>query len=136
MKISRFEDIEVWKLSRELVNMVYDLTERQRFNRDFGLKDQIQRAAVSCMSNVAEGFDSGSKAHFVQYLQYTRGSSSEVQSQLYVASDRKYITQAEFEKTYEKAKTIGKLANGFIKYLKGNRQTGQLANRPTGQPAN
>ena len=93
MKISRFEDIDVWKEARILVNMVYDLTNMPLFKKDYGLKDQIQRAAVSCMSNVAEGFDSGSNTQFIQYLVYSRRSSSEVQSLLYVALDRKYINQ-------------------------------------------
>lgn len=124
MKITKFEDIEVWKESRKLVNIVYDLTGKGLFQKDFGLKEQIQRAAVSCMSNVAEGFDSGTNQQFIQYLVYTRRSSSEVQSQLYIAFDRAYITQSEFDKTYEQAKKVGKLANGFITYLRQKSKTG------------
>ena len=82
--------------------------------KDFGLKEQIQRAAVSCMSNMAEGFDGGTRQQFIQFLVYTRSSSSEVQSELYVALDRKYISQTEFDKVYEQAKKVGRLANGFI----------------------
>lgn len=130
MKISKFEETEAWKESRILVNMIYDLTNKPLFRKDFGLKEQIQRASVSCMSNIAEGFDSGTNQQFVLFLLYTRRSSSEVQSQLYVALDRKYIAQSEFIKVYEQAKKIGKLTNGFITYLK-NRPTGKLANRET-----
>jgi len=122
MKILKFEDIEAWQEARRLVNMVYDLTNKKEFQKDFGLKEQIQRAAVSCMSNIAEGFDSGSDQQFVQYLVYTRRSSSEVQSQLYVALDRKYIAQDEFNAVYEQAKKVAKLSNGFIKYLRTGRQ--------------
>jgi four helix bundle protein len=118
MKIIRFEDIDVWKEARILVNMVYDLTDRSLFKRDYGLKDQIQRGVVSCMSNIAEGFDSGSNMQFIQYLVYSRRSGSEVQSLLYVALDRKYIRQNEFDRIYEQAKRVGKLSNGFIKYLR------------------
>ncbi len=133
MSIKRFEDVEAWKESRKLVNIVYDLTERGLLKKDFGLKEQLQRSAVSCMSNIAEGFDSGSNQHFIQYLLYTRRSSSEVQSIAYVALDRKYISENEFKNLYEEAVLVGKLANGFISYLRnsGNRQTGKLANWQT-----
>ncbi len=123
MKIIRFEDIDAWKESRILVNMVYDLTSKSLFNRDFGLKEQIQRAAVSCMSNIAEGFDGGTNQQFIQYLFYCRRSSSETQSHLYVALDRNYITQGEFDKIYAQAKKVGKLVNGFIRYLKTQKAT-------------
>lgn len=122
MKITKFEDITVWKESRILVNMVYDLTNKNLFKRDFGLKEQIQRSAVSCMSNVAEGLDTNSNIQFIQYLVYVRRSSSEVQSQLYVALDTGYITKEEFNRTYEQAKKVGQLANGFIRYLKNNKR--------------
>lgn len=121
MKITRFEEIEAWKESRKLVNMIYDLTENTLFKKDFGLKGQIQEAAVSCMSNIAEGFDGGSNQQFIQYLIYTRRSSSEVQSQLYVALDRQYIKQEDFDKVYAQAKQVAKLVNGFISYLRGSR---------------
>jgi len=118
MLIKRFEDIDVWKEARKLVNMVYDLTNKNLFKRDFGLREQIQRAAVSCMSNVAERFDSDTKQQFIQMLSYTKRSSSEVQSELYVALDRKYIAEEEFDSTYNTAKSVRKLANGFIRYLR------------------
>lgn len=128
MLIKRFEDIDVWKEARKLVNMIYDLTSKDLFKRDFGLREQIQKAAVSCMSNVAEGFDSDTKQQFIQLLSYTKRSSSEVQSELYVALDRKYITEKEFNESYNQAKSVRKLANGFIRYLR----TGKQANRQTG----
>jgi four helix bundle protein len=128
MLIKRFEDLDVWKEARKLVNMIYDLTSKDLFKRDFRLRDQIQRAAVSCMSNVAEGFDSDTKHQFVQMLSYVKRSSSEVQSELYVAMDRKYITEDEFNRTYGQSKSVGKLVNGFIRYLR----TGKPADRQTG----
>lgn len=138
MLIKRFEDIDVWKEARKLVNMAYDLTGGDLFRKDFGLKEQIQRAAVSCMSNVAEGFDSDTKHQFIQMLSYTKRSSSEVQSELYVALDRKYISEQEFNESYNQAKLVGKLANGFIRYLRTGKSVSQLTSEPvsqlTGQP--
>jgi four helix bundle protein len=128
MLIKRFEDLDVWKEARKLVNMIYELTNKDLFKRDFGLREQIQKAAVSSMSNVAEGFDSDTKQQFIQLLSYTKRSSSEVQSELYVALDRKYITEEEFNESYNQAKLVRKLANGFIRYLR----TGKPANRKTG----
>lgn len=128
MLIKRFEDIDVWKEARKLVNIIYDLTSKELFKKDFGLREQIQRAAVSCMSNVAEGFDSDTKQQFIQMLSYAKRSSSEVQSELYVALDRKYITEKEFDDAYKQAMSVRKLANGFIRYLR----TGKLANPQTG----
>ncbi len=126
--IKRFEDVDVWKEARKLVNMIYDLTDKGLFKNDFGLKEQIQKAAVSSMSNVAEGFDSDTKQQFIQMLSYTKRSSSEVQSELYVALDRKYITEKDFNNTYNQAKLVRKLANGFIRYLRTDKQV----NRHTG----
>ena len=128
MRIKGLEDIDVWKEARKLVNMVYDLTEKTLFRKDFGLKEQIQRAAVSCMSNVAEGFDSDTDQQFIQLLSYTKRSASEAQSELYVALDRKYITKEEFEEVYRQAQIVRKLANGFIRYLR----TGRPADMQTG----
>ena len=119
MLIKRFEDVDVWKEARKMVNVIYDLTNKSLFKRDFGLRDQIQRAAVSCMSNVAEGFDSDTKQQFIQMLSYTKRSASEVQSELYVALDRGYIGKEEFGKSYDEAQLVRKLANGFIRYLRG-----------------
>ena len=118
MRIKRFEDIDAWKEARKLVNMIYDLTNKGSFRRDFGLREQIQRAAVSCMSNVAEGFDSDTNQQFIQMLSYTKRSSSEVQSELYAALDRKYIDKDEFDNSYNQAATVRKLTNGFIRYLR------------------
>lgn len=107
--------------------MVYELTNKAVFKGDFGLREQIQRAAVSCMSNIAEGFESDTNQQFIQHLFYARRSSAEAQSHLYVALDRKYVAQNEFETVYKQAQRVGKLTNGFIAYLKQ-----KPANRPTG----
>ena len=116
-KIERFEDIEAWKAARELANFVYDLTGRPRFARDFGLRDQIQRAAVSVMSNIAEGFESQSNRSFISYLYRAKGSAGEVRSQLYIAFDRGYVTNEELGAGIGLAEKTSRLIAGFIAYL-------------------
>src|SRR5262249_1526784 len=117
MRIERFEDIEAWQSARELMNLVYDNATRGEFARDFGLRDQITRAAGSAMHNIAEGFDAGSNAEFVKYLRYEQRSCTEIQSQLYVAHDRKYIAQQQFDELYKCAKKTHAKIGGFIRYL-------------------
>jgi four helix bundle protein len=117
MKIERFEDIRAWQGARVLTNMVYDASDRGPFAKDFGLRDQIRRAAGSTMHNISEGFDAGSDAEFIRFLKYARRSASEVQSQLYVALDRRYITQEQFQRLYDQATSVKKLINAFIGYL-------------------
>jgi len=118
-----------------MVNDVYALTHKGSFKRDFGLRDQIQRAAVSCMSNVAEGFDSDTTQQFVQMLSYTRRSASEVQSELYVALDRDYIGKEEFSRCYGQAQAVRKLANGFIRYLRTREPVNPSTRTPANRPA-
>src|SRR3990172_974323 len=117
MKIKRFEDIIAWEKAREQVEKIYRLTGTDKFNRDFGLKDQIRRAAISVMSNIAEGYARQTDKEFVQFLYIARGSAFEIQSQLYVALDLGYIVEEEFEKTYEAFSEISRLIMGLIKYL-------------------
>jgi four helix bundle protein len=117
MKIERFEDIEAWQLARELTRKVYELTEKLKFARDFGLKRQIQEAAGSSMHNIAEGFDSETNPEFVRFLRYAKRSCTEVQSELYVALDQQYITDAEFQDVYDHAGRTRAAIRGFIKYL-------------------
>ena len=117
MKIERFEDIEAWQLARKLTRKVYDLTKKAKFARDFGLKKQIQDAAGSSMHNIAEGFDSETNPEFIRFLRYAKRSCTEVQSELYVALDQQYITNAEFQEVYDHAGRTRATIRGFIKYL-------------------
>lgn len=123
MKIERFEDIEAWQLARELTHKVYRLTKKQGFEKDFELKRQIQEAAGSAMHNIAEGFDSETNAEFVRFLRYAKRSCTEVQSELYVALDEKYISEAEFQDVYEQARRTRAAARGFINYLRSSKRT-------------
>ncbi len=120
MKLERFEDIQGWQKARELAQMVYQVTSQGAFARDFGLRDQIREAAVSVMANIAEGFDAGSDAEFIRFLRYARRSASEVQSHLYIALDRGYISSAQFDTLYETAAEAKRLIGGFIRYLQSS----------------
>jgi len=118
MKIERFEDIEAWQLGRELTRMVYRLTAKPGFEKDFGLRGQIQDAAGSSMHNIAEGFDSEANTEFVRFLRYAKRSCTEVQSELYVALDASYISSEEFQAVYEQARRTRAAIRGFITYLR------------------
>ena len=118
MTIKRFEDLKTWQTARQLVNVVYQLSETGPIARDFGLRDQIRRAAGSTMHNIAEGFDSGSDAEFIRFLVYARRSASEVQSQLYIALDHHDLQSDQFQMIYDTATQLKKQINAFIKYLR------------------
>jgi four helix bundle protein len=116
--IKRFEDLQSWQKGRQLANVIYDLTEHPKFAKDFRLCSQIQDAAGSIMHNIAEGIDSGTNPEFIRFLKMSRRSASEVQSELYLALDRKYITQNELAAAYDLATETKKLINGLIGYLR------------------
>ena len=116
--IERYEDIQGWQRARELTKFIYAITKQEAFARDFSLKDQIRRAAVSVMSNIAEGFERGGRAEFIQFLSIAKSSAAEVQSQLYVALDQEYITPEQFDKGYRLCDETMRLIGGFIAYLR------------------
>ncbi len=98
--------------------MVYEITKKGAFARDYRLRDQITGAAISIMNNIAEGFDSQSNTEFKRFLRYSRRSVSEVQNCLYVALDQKYIEESEFKKIYEQGVKTRKVIDGMLRYLK------------------
>ena len=114
MKIERFEDIIAWQKAKDLSISVYQVL---KDNRDYGFKDQIQRASVSIMNNIAEGFERSSDAEFKRFLFIAKGSCGEVRSMLYLAKELNYITNGEFRRFYQKAIEISKAISGFIKSL-------------------
>jgi|SRR5581483_6878810 four helix bundle protein len=118
-KIERFEDLLCWQKARTLANAVYEFTERSSFSRDARLRGQLQGAAGSVMHNIAEGFDSGSKPEFVRFLKMARRSASEIQSELYLAKDRKYLTEQERQSAHDLATESKRLINGMINHLRG-----------------
>src|SRR6266699_2353867 len=99
-KIEKFEDIIAWQKARVLTQEIYGCTKVGGFVRDFGLKDQIQRASVSTMANIAEGFDRGGDKEFIQFLSNSKGSCGEVKSHLYVALDQNYLSTGNFGELY------------------------------------
>ena|SRR2546423_3907547 len=117
-KIERFEDILAWQKARELTKAIYSFTRTGNFAKDFGLRDQIQRASVSSMSNIAEGFERGGDREFGQFLSTSKGSCGEVKSHLYVAFDLAYLSQESFDQLYGKADEVSRLVSGFMRYLR------------------
>ena len=116
-KIVRFEDIESWKMARLLTKDVYLITYKNLFRKDFGLVDQIRRAAVSVMSNIAEGFERRTNKEFIQFLYISKASAGEVRSQLYTALDLNYINEKEFKDLYSRTESISQRISAFIKHL-------------------
>ena len=116
-RIERFEDLKSWQKARQLANLIYDLSGTGDFSRDFELRNQIRSAAGSAMHNIVEGFDSGTDPEFVRFLKMSRRSASEVQSQLYLALDRRYITEQQRQPAYNLATEVKRLINGLIGYL-------------------
>jgi len=128
-KIERFEDIEAWKAAREIAQQVYRLTRSGDFARDFGLRDQVQCAAVSIMANIAEGFDSGSNKEFIRFLSYALRSATEVQSHLYVALDEGYLDQEKFDMLFALTTKCKNLVSGFSRYLRSHPKSRSLEPR-------
>jgi four helix bundle protein len=118
MKIERFEDLECWKETRILVNMVYKaINSSEGFKKDYRLRDQATDAAVSSMSNIAEGFSRHSNKEFAQFLFISKSSSSEIQSIFYVALSQAYIDKGVFNRIYLQSERVSKLDSGLISYL-------------------
>jgi len=113
MAVSRFEELEAWKRSRTLANQIYLSTKTGEFAKDYGFKDQICRAAVSVMSNIAEGFERGSRPDFHRFLVIAKASCAEVRSQLYLAKDVGYLDDGEFQKLMDIAEETARIIGGL-----------------------
>ena len=112
-RIERFEELVAWQKARVLTQLIYQATQKERFLRDFGLSGQIQRAAVSMMSNVAEGFERGGRGEFHEFLSTAKASCAELRSQLYVAFDVGYLDQKEFDNLMARATEVAKIIGGL-----------------------
>jgi four helix bundle protein len=112
-RIDKFEDLIAWQKTRELTKEVYQISRRGAFAKDLGLTGQIQRASVSIMSNIAEGFERGGRGEFHQFLSVAKASCAEVRSLLYVALDIEYINKAEFRKIMDNAEKVGRIVGGL-----------------------
>lgn len=117
MGIERFEDIVAWQGARTLAGEVYAVPADGKFARDYGLRAQVQRASVSIMCNIAEGFERGSNKEFRQFLYVAKASAGEVRSPLYLARDLEYVDQATYQRLTERATMISRQIGGCIKYL-------------------
>ena len=127
--IHRFEEIQAWQTARKLTKQVYDLSSNGAFARDFGLRDQMQRAAVSIMSNIAEGFESRTTGLFAEFLGRAKGSAGELRAQLYVAHDAGYLTQDQFLLLCALCEKCSGQISGFASYLKTLPKRGNKGNR-------
>ncbi|HVF30745.1 MAG TPA: four helix bundle protein [Pyrinomonadaceae bacterium] len=117
-RIRRFEDLEAWKIARLITREVYAVTKHRELARDFGLKDQIRRAAVSIMSNIAEGFERDGDKEFLNFLSIAKGSAGETRSLLYVALDQEYVSETEFDGMVERLNECCRVISGLSKYLR------------------
>lgn len=129
MTIERFEDLVAWQKARALTSKIYAVTRIGQFAKDFGLTDQIRRAAVSIGSNIAEGFERGNNKEFVTFLGIAKGSAGEVRSQLYTAYDAGYLSDAEITELVGLSKDVSKLINGLILSLRKSSIGGMRSNR-------
>ena len=121
--LEKFEDLEVWKLSMDLCADIYQLTNTELLAKDFGLKDQIRRSAVSVPSNISEGFERDSKNQFLYFLVIAKGSCGELRTQLKIARMLNYLKEEEYKTINEKCISTSKQLAGFIKYLKQHQLT-------------
>ena len=124
-----FEDLHIYQQSSELVNSIYAATRNGAFARDFGLANQVRRAGVSIISNIAEGFERGSKTEFIQFLYIAKGSCGEVRAQLQVARDQQYIPKLEYERLGNQCRQISAMISNFIGHLQHSDYQGGKANR-------
>jgi four helix bundle protein len=120
MRIERFEELEVWKLSRLFVRDIYLVSRSGMISKDYGFKDQIQRAALSIMNNIAEGFERKSSKEFLQFLFIAKSSCGEVRSMLYVGKDIGYFDDETYNRLFNESESISKSLGGFIQYLRKN----------------
>jgi len=123
-RLERFEDVDAWKVARELTKSVYQVTSSGEFARDFGLRDQIRRAAVSILSNIAEGFERGGNKEFLQFLSHAKGSCGEMRAQLYIALDQSYLSAVQFQKLIEQTIRVSRLIAGLMRYLSSSELRG------------
>ncbi|MGI9069153.1 MAG: four helix bundle protein [Pyrinomonadaceae bacterium] len=124
-RIERFEDLEAWKLARTLNAIIYSVSGEGAFGRDFALRDQIRRASISIVSNIAEGFERDGDKEFAQFLFIAKGSCGEVRAQLYLAMDCAYITEDQFSLAAAKAIEVSRIISGLINYLKHSQLAGR-----------
>lgn len=128
-KITRFEDLKIWKLSLSITKDIYDITSKGIFKRDFGLRDQIRRAIISVSSNIVEGFEKNNNNELIRYLKIAKGSAGEVRNQLHIALTVDHITEKEFEMIHSRLLDLTAQIGKFISYLEQKRKSGEFKTR-------
>lgn len=118
MKIKKFEELPIWKLSLKITKDIYDVSSVGKWNKDFGLRDQVRRAVISVSSNIVEGFEKNNNNEFVRFLRIAKGSVGEVRNQLYIALSINYINQNEFDNINKHLEELARQVGGLIVYLK------------------
>jgi len=131
-KIQRFEDIQAWQEARVLTQEIYTFSGSGQWAKDYALRDQIRRASISVMSNIAEGFERRTDMDFARFVSMAKGSAAEIKSQLYIALDQGYVDQNRFNELYEKCDKVSRYLGSFIRYLSQNdaRRVTRDARRP------
>ena len=127
MKITKFEELNIWKLSLKITKLIYDLTFIGKFAKDFGLREQIRRAVVSISSNIVEGFEKNNNNEFIRYLKISKGSVGEVRNQLYIARTINYLSMNEFNQLNNLLNDLANQIGSFISYLDKTRKLSKLA---------
>jgi four helix bundle protein len=117
MKISKFEDFEIWKDSMEITKSIYRLTNNGEFSKDFGLRDQIRKSTISISANIVEGFEKNNNNEFIRFLKIAKGSVGETRNHLYIALGIGYIDEEEFNGLNNQLMSVAKQLSGFISYL-------------------
>ena len=125
MEVKNFEDLEIWKDARLLTKAIYQMTQDAKLAKDYALRDQIRRAAVSIMSNIAEGFERGGNQEFIQFLYVAKASCGEVRSHLYVALDQSYLAQKDCEELTTSFRRLSIMISNLIDYLKRSGMKGE-----------
>jgi len=136
-RIERFEDLVAWQKARALAQIIYKITRERAFARDFGLSSQVQRAAVSIMANIAEGFERNRAAEFHQFLSVAKGSCAEVRSHLYAAHDAGYLDNTRFNEVCARAEEVARIIGGLRASVEGQRRQPSLrtSTRSSAQPS-
>ncbi|KPJ98282.1 MAG: hypothetical protein AMK71_11645 [Nitrospira bacterium SG8_35_4] len=124
MSVKEFEELEIWKLARELTNKIYHITSADAVFKDPGLKSQLRRASVSIMSNISEGFERDGKLEFIHFLSMAKGSCGEVRCQLYVALDNKYIKEQIINELIDNFRKLSSMISNLMKYLRNSNLKG------------
>lgn len=130
-KVERFEDLRCWQSARELVKEIYQLTKTERLARDFGLRDQLQRSAVSIMTNIAEGFARYNRKDFMRFLNYAQSSAAELKSLLYIVQDSGWVSANTISNLQNNSEKVKSMILGLINYLKSYRTTDSIKETPT-----